>query len=98
MQSDIGVCEQAAARWQEWMRAGDFEAAWRESDLIERTGLPDPNRFWTGERWDGKRVMLRCLHGLGDTIQFIRYAGLLRQSCSHLTVQSHAELVRLLQT
>jgi hypothetical protein len=41
---------------------------------------------------------LRCLHGLGDTIQFIRYAPLLRQTCSKLIVQTHPQLVSLLTT
>lgn len=40
--------------------------------------------------------MLRCLHGLGDAVQFIRYAPLLKETCRTLTVQSHPALVRLL--
>jgi hypothetical protein len=40
--------------------------------------------------------MLRCLHGLGDAVQFIRYAPLLKETCRTLTAQSHPELVRLL--
>lgn len=92
------IREQAAQRWFQQMAEGNFEAAWRESDLIESTHYPDPNRFWKGESWSGKRVMLRCLHGLGDTIQFIRYAPLLRRTCAHLTVQTHPELVTLVRT
>jgi hypothetical protein len=91
------VAECAAARWHCWMLLGDFERAWRESDLIESTGYRDPNRFWDGRSWNERRVMLRCLHGLGDTIQFIRYAPLLKQTCRSLTVQTHPELVTLLE-
>ncbi len=87
----------AAARWDCWMLTGQFEKAWEESDLIAWTGAPDPHRFWDGQSWDGKRVMLRCLHGLGDTIQFIRYASLLRGTCRGLTVQTHPQLRTLLE-
>ncbi len=53
--------------------------------------------MWTGECWRGKRVILRCLHGLGDTIQFIRYASWLRADCKWLGVQTHPQLVTLLR-
>jgi hypothetical protein len=68
----------AAGRWQAYMLAGDFESAWLESDEIRRRGAPDPNRFWQGEDIIGKEVIVRCLHGLGDAVQFLRYAPLLR--------------------
>ena len=34
---------------------------------------------WNGEPLDGKRVLIRCYHGLGDTIQFIRYTPLVQR-------------------
>ena len=89
--------ECASLRWQCWMLLGEFENAWKESDSISNSREYDPNRFWNGTSWSNGRVMLRCLHGLGDTIQFIRYAPLLRKTCSSLTVQTHPELVRLLE-
>ncbi|MBV9768586.1 MAG: hypothetical protein JOZ32_03350 [Bryobacterales bacterium] len=79
------------------MLLGEFEKAWRESDFISELGR-DPERFWTGQSWTGKRVMLRCLHGLGDTIQFIRYAPLLKKTCRSLVVQTHPQLVTLLDS
>ena len=90
--------ECAAGRWMCWMLMGDFESAWRESDIVERCQITDPNRFWDGQPFDGKRVLLRALHGYGDTIQFIRYAQLLRRRAAKLTVQSHPELMQVLQT
>jgi hypothetical protein len=90
--------ECASARWQCRMLLGEFENAWKESDRIAEASTYDPNRFWDGTSWRNRKVMLRCLHGLGDTIQFIRYAPLLRKICSSLTVQTHPELVRLLET
>jgi hypothetical protein len=97
MRVDPDVREAAARRWTRWMLLGDFESAWRESDLIDSTGYKDPHKFWNGKSWAGKRVMLRCLHGLGDAIQFIRYAPLLKQTCQSLTVQCHPELVTLMR-
>ncbi len=88
--------ECAAARWHCWMLLGNFERAWQESDFISARGK-DSNGFWDGRPWSGRHVMLRCLHGLGDTIQFIRYAPLLKESCRSLTVQTHPQLVTLLE-
>jgi ADP-heptose:LPS heptosyltransferase len=97
MPVDLDIREAAARRWTRWMLLGDFESAWRESDLIDSTGYKDPHKVWNGESWAGKRVMLRCLHGLGDAMQFIRYAPMLKQTCQYLTVQCHPELVTLMR-
>lgn len=87
--------ECAAARWNCWMLLGEFERAWQESDFISAVG-GNASQFWDGQLWDGRRVMLRCLHGLGDTIQFIRYAPLLKESCRSLFVQTHPQLVNFI--
>ncbi len=69
----------AASRWMAAMLQGDFELAWRESDAIRRRGAPDEHRMWQGENITGRRVIVRCLHGFGDTVQFLRYACLLNR-------------------
>lgn len=90
--------ECAARRWICWMLAGKFENAWRESDAISRRGNPDPHRLWDGLSFRGKRVMIRCLHGFGDAIQFVRYAKLVRgNQASRVIVQVHPELVSLMR-
>jgi len=74
------------ARWQELMRLGDYTAAWRLSDTwLDRVALP----------LSGKRVLVRCEHGLGDTIQFVRFAPLLD---ARVTVAAQPSLVPLLRT
>jgi hypothetical protein len=83
-------------RWACYMLMGDFERAWQESDAIAGRGRPDVHRFWTGEDLTGKSVLIRCLHGLGDTIQFIRYAPLLRQRTARLTIEAQPVLKPLL--
>lgn len=78
------------------MLSGDFESAWRESDAITRRAKPDPNRFWDGRPLDGRKVLVRCLHGLGDTIQFIRYAPLIRKKAHLLAIEAQPGLKLLL--
>jgi hypothetical protein len=91
--SDPAEC--ASGRWTCWMLLGEFEQAWRESDSLSLRATPDPNRFWDGLPFTGKRVILRCLHGYGDAIQFMRYAPLVRREASYLIVETHPELVSL---
>ena len=86
------------------MRRGDFPAAWVVSDAVlkSRAGiacdhLPRHEQFlWNGGSIAGKRVLVRCYHGLGDTVQFIRYAALVRAQASELIVWAQPSLVELL--
>ncbi len=79
------------------MLTGEFELAWRESDAIANRGQPDPNRFWDGRPFTGRKVLLRCLHGLGDTLQFVRYAHLIRQQARWLAIEGQPRLKLLLK-
>lgn len=87
----------AAGRWHCHMLAGDFAAAWRESDAIRFRGAEDPHRFWDGSSIDGKRIIVRCLHGFGDAIQFLRYAPYLRRRAERVTVEVSPRLVELVR-
>ena len=81
-------------KWMAYMRAGSFEQAWRVSDqvLAERAGqscqdLPLSEQWlWNGESLGGRSVLVRCHHGLGDTIQFIRYISLVRRVARRVTL------------
>lgn len=92
--------------WMEHMRRGDFAAAWEISDRVlrERAGVPCAHLprhfqyFWNGEPLDGKRVLVRCYHGLGDTIQFIRYAPLLKSVAKEVVVWAQPKLIPLLRS
>jgi hypothetical protein len=83
-------------QWKCWMLLGDFENAWKESDLITARGTPDPNALWDGLPPAGRRVVIRCLHGYGDAIQFLRYAWLLRNCAANVIVQAHPEMLNLI--
>src|SRR3954452_10799226 len=93
--SDPDIC--AAGRWTCHMLRGQFEKAWEESDAIERRGRPDPHRFWNGTSFRGKHVMIRCLHGLGDTIQFIRFIPSIREQAATVTLEAQPGLKTLLE-
>jgi len=92
--------------WVQAMRRGDFAAAWNISDAQLRTrGTQDhqklPRHFqniWDGSSVLGQRVLVRCYHGLGDTIQFIRYAQLLKEVAAAVIVWVQPSLIPLLRT
>lgn len=85
----------AGGRWFAWMLLGDFEHAWKESDAIRSRGIPDPHRFWQGQDIRGKCVIVRCLHGLGDTVQQLRYITPLRVLAKNVIVQTPPELTEI---
>ena len=87
------------------MLAGDFERAWQETDKTEAARRRNPNppvlarhlrRVWSRDPLMDRRVLVRCYHGLGDTIQFIRYIPILRKCAAHVMVQCQASLAPLL--
>jgi hypothetical protein len=92
--------------WIRRMRRGDFESAWRLSDAVLSSGYPVrcnhlPRHFqsvWDGRPLDGRRVLIRCYHGLGDTIHFIRYAPLVKSRASQVILLAQSELIPLLRT
>ena len=92
--ADADEC--AGGRWRTFMLLGDMEAAWREADAIRSRGNPDPHRVWDGSSLDGKRVIVRCLHGFGDTIQMIRFVPQLMSMASFVILEVQPRLIPLL--
>ena len=84
------------------MREGDFDLAWSLSQqaLSERDpsrrndrSLPHHLRWvWDGSAFDGKHVLVRCHHGLGDTIQFARFLPRLAAQTATVTVEVQTRL------
>ena len=98
----------ALERWTCHMLLGEFEKAWRDADWVQarhpELAASDVNlprhlqRLWTGEPLEGKRVLVRCYHGLGDTIQFIRCVPMLRGIVRSAVVQCQPALIPLLKS
>ena len=92
--------------WDYHMRQGNFEAAWRCCDvtLESRVGKPCwhlPRHFqyiWNGSSLKGKKVLIRCYHGLGDAIQFIRYAPLVKAIAKEVIVWVQPKLISLFKS
>jgi hypothetical protein len=94
--------------WIRAMRSGNFARAWQVSDAYLRARLASGMPPHAGPRhlqhiWDGgplrdKRVLVRCYHGLGDTIQFIRFAAPLRKMAREVSVWGQRPLLPLLAT
>ena len=57
-----------------------------------------PNRFGTGSRLKGRTILLHAEQGLGDTIQFVRYASLAKQFGATVVLECLKPLVPLLTT
>ncbi|HEX2975759.1 MAG TPA: hypothetical protein VHO68_07470 [Bacteroidales bacterium] len=92
--------------WIRHMKEGNFAEAWKFSDEVLLSGRNrdyrnTPRHFqciWNGMSLQGKRVLVRCYHGLGDTIQFIRYAPLLKEIASEVILWAQPKLIPLLET
>jgi hypothetical protein len=87
----------AAGRWTCHMLEGNFNLAWKESDAISGRRKPDPHRFWDGRPLKDRKILVRCLHGLGDSLQFVRYAPLIRREAKRLSIEVQPRLKPLLE-
>ncbi len=83
-----------------WLLQGDFarglpeyEWRWKRAGFTERT-FPQPK--WQGEELHGKTILLFAEQGHGDTLQFVRYAPLVKQRGGRVIVECQPELARLL--
>lgn len=92
--------------WVAAMRAGDFARAWAitDRDLAvashppKHTGPRHLQRIWRGEPLADKHVLVRCYHGLGDTLQFLRFMQPLRDVARSVTVWCQAGLLPLVES
>jgi hypothetical protein len=92
--------------WASAMRVGDFARAWQLSDRYvaalrarggdKHAGPRHLQHIWRGEDLRDKRVLVRCYHGLGDTIQFARFLPALRRIAQNVIVWCQPELISLI--
>jgi len=83
-----------------WLRMGRFDRGWHEFEwrrLCDGFRIPPhPAPLWDGSPMPDRCLLLHSEQGLGDTIQFIRYAALVKKRCGSLIVQCQLGLAPLL--
>lgn len=95
-----------AGTWLRHMRAGDWHRAWAVGDagIRARAGATCWDRprheqwVWDGRPLAGRRVLVRCYHGLGDTLMFARFVPPLRRVAREVTLWAQPALLPLLAT
>ncbi|GAB7521465.1 tetratricopeptide repeat protein [Paraburkholderia sp. 2C] len=87
------------------LQMGRFDQGWREYEWrwqrqrikASQRGFAQP--LWLGDSpLDGKTILLHAEQGLGDTLQFCRYAPLVAAKGGKVILEVPAELTRLLTT
>ncbi len=110
MQGGPPLCLRSGAdprvRWIAAMRRGDFTAAWAVSDAVLAAADPatrdDPRlpyhlrRVWDGSPPDGRDVLVRCYHGLGDVLMAARLLPKLWARVRSLALEAPPALLPLL--
>ncbi len=87
---NLGLCN---------LQLGNFEGAWEKYEWRRNENA---FRHFTQPRWMGteplvgKTILLHCEQGLGDTIQFVRYAKLVRDLGARVLLDVQAPLMDLM--
>lgn len=91
---NLGLCQLLMGDFERGWR--QFEWRWKNTELgIRLKELAQP--LWLGESsLQGRTILLQCEQGLGDTLQFCRYVGLLHGLGARVVIEAQAPLVALL--
>jgi Flp pilus assembly protein TadD len=82
---------------------GNFAAGWREFDWLWKASVAPQQRTFSEPRWHGepiagRTILLHAEQGLGDTLQFIRYAPRLAYQGAKVLVACQPTLVPLVRS
>lgn len=81
---------------------GDFQQGWPEYEWRWQCPEFSPVAFrqplWSGDSLAGRTILLHAEQGAGDTIQFVRYAALLKQQGGTVLLACAKRLIPLLST
>ncbi len=79
---------------------GQFEEGWREYEWrrqIPKIGVRQFDRpSWDGSPFEGKTLLIHAEQGLGDSLQFIRYAALAKERGGTVLFEAPKPLARIL--
>jgi Flp pilus assembly protein TadD len=93
-----------AIRWNRalaLLQSGSFEEGWREYEWRWNRGTPlrySPAALWDGSPLAGRTILLHAEQGLGDTLQFVRYAPLVQRHGATVILECPHPLTPLLST
>ena len=83
-----------------WLAAGNYEQGWPAYQwrwkCPEFSPPPFAQPLWDGTPLGGRTILLYAEQGLGDTLQFVRYAPLVQQRGGRVLLACHAALRPLL--
>ena len=85
------------------LASGNFEDGWQAHEWRHQVPMHRPyyrhfsQPAWRGEPLSGKTILLHSEQGLGDTLQFCRYAPLVAQRGARVLLEVDAPLVSLLE-
>lgn len=79
----------------DWERGWpEYEWRWKTKDLTPR-GFSQP--MWNGEPLAWRTILIHAEQGIGDTLQFIRYAPLIKQQGTKVIFECQKALIGLLE-
>jgi len=97
--------DSASAHWNRalaWLQKGDFEKGWTEYEWRWKRKQTPPRPFrqpvWDGSPLGGRVILLYMEQGLGDMLQFIRYAPLVKECSGTVIVECPRFLIPLFST
>ena len=83
------------------LQLGDFLGGWDDYEwrwqCVELSGRRLAQPLWDGSLLAGKGILLHAEQGLGDTLQFVRYAPLVRERGGRVIVACQRALLPLLR-
>jgi hypothetical protein len=83
-----------------WLTLGDFARGFPEIEWRFRCRCPPGFSFlrarWTGEELRGQTILLHWEQGLGDTVQFIRFAPVVKERGGRVWVYCQGPMMRLI--
>jgi Flp pilus assembly protein TadD len=94
--------DDATTRWNRslaWLQQGDYQRGWAEYEWRWKRKRSRRRPFaqpaWDGSPLEGRTILLYMEQGLGDMIQFIRYAPLVKQRGGKVVVECPDMLLQL---
>jgi tetratricopeptide (TPR) repeat protein len=84
-----------------WLLTGNWQHGWPEYEWRWQMKGATPRRLpqplWSGEPLTGRTILLHVEQGIGDTIQFIRYASIIKPQGAAVVLECPKPLIALLE-